>query len=70
MHSYFKSKFEDVDIDKAMADAINEIESCNSSEVSVICSGNSAIEEIEAIKQFAESNGFNIGFYANDLPGA
>lgn len=63
----FKSKFEDVDIDKAMADAINEIESCNSSEVSVICSGNSAIEEIEAIKQFAESNGFNIGFYANDL---
>lgn len=63
----FKSKFEDIDIDKAMAEAINEIKSCSSSEVSVICSGNSTVEEIEAIKQFAESNGFNIGFYANDL---
>lgn len=63
----FKSKFEDVDIEKAVADTINEIKSYISSEVSVICSGNSTVEEIEAIKQFAESKGFDIGFYANDL---
>ena len=62
-----ESKFEDIDSDNAIADASNEIKSCNASEVSVICSGNDTVEEIGAIKEFAESNGFNIGFYANDL---
>ena len=62
-----KSKFEDVDLDKAIADASNEIKSTNASDVSVICSGNDNVEEIEAIKEFAESNGFKVGFYADDL---
>ncbi|WP_405270555.1 molybdopterin-dependent oxidoreductase [Methanobrevibacter sp.] len=63
----FKDKFENVDLEKAIADASSEIKSNNASDVSVICSGNDSLEEIEAIKDFAESNGFNIGFYANDL---
>ena len=63
----FKNKFENVDLEKAIADASSEIKSSNASDVSVICSGNDSLEEIEAIKDFAESNGFNIGFYANDL---
>ena len=33
----FKSKFEDIDIDKAMAEAINEIKSCSSSEYRFLC---------------------------------
>ena len=62
----YNSKF-DIDFDKAIADASNEIKSSNASDVSVICSGNDNVEEIQAIKDFAESNGFNIGFYADDL---
>lgn len=62
-----KNKFEDVDLNKAIADVSNEIRSTDASDVSVICSGNDNVEEIEAIKEFAESNGFNIGFYADDL---
>ena len=61
------SKFDNIDFDKAIADASNEIKSCSTSEISVICSGNDNVEEIEAIRDFAESNGFNIGFYADDL---
>lgn len=63
----FKSKFEDINFDKVISDAINEINSYDSSEVSVICSGNSTLEEIGSVKQFADSKGFTIGFYANDL---
>ena len=62
-----ESKFEDIDSEKAIADASKEIKSCDSSEVSVICSGYDTIEEVEAIKNFAKSNGFNIGFYSDDL---
>ena len=63
----FKNKFESEDVAKAIADASNEIKSANASDVTVICSGNDSVEEIEAIKDFAESNGFDIGFYANNL---
>ena len=63
----YKNRFENVDVDKSIADASNEIKSYNASEVSIICSGNNTIEEIEVIKDFAESNGFNIGFYADGL---
>ena len=63
----FKNKFEDIDLDKAIADASSEIKSANASDVSVICSGNVCVEDVEAIKDFAESNGFNLGFYADDL---
>ena len=63
----YKNRFENVDVDKSIADASNEIKSYNASEVSIICSGNNTIEEIEVIKDFAESNGFSIGFYADGL---
>jgi formate dehydrogenase major subunit len=63
----YNNKFDTADMDNAIADASKEIKSANASEVSVICSGNNSLEEIEAIKDFAESNGFNIGFYADDL---
>ena len=63
----YKNRFENVDVDKSIADASNEIKSYDASEVSIICSGNNTIEEIEVIKDFAESNGFSIGFYADGL---
>ncbi|AMD16858.1 hypothetical protein TL18_01670 [Methanobrevibacter sp. YE315] len=63
----YKNKFEAVDLNKAIADASNEIKSNNASDISVICSGNVCVEEVEAIKDFAEFNGFNLGFYADGL---
>ena len=60
-------KFESVDVNNAIADASKEIKSADASEVTVICSGNNSVEDIEAIKAFAESKGFNIGFYADGL---
>lgn len=63
----YKNKFETVDVNNAIADALKEIKSADASDVSVICSGNVCVEDAEAIKDFAESNGFNIGFYADDL---
>ena len=46
---------------------VNAGKNCFNGRTSVICSGNDTIDEIEAIKDFAESKGFNIGFYADDL---
>ena len=63
----YNNKFESLDLNNAIADALKEIQSVDASDVTVICSGNNSIEEIEAIKNFAESNGFNIGFYADNL---
>ncbi len=70
----YKNKFQSAivsnseeDLDKAIADVSKEIKSADSSKVTVICSGNECIEEIEAIKNFAESNGFNLALYADDL---
>ena len=63
----YNNKFESLDLNNAIADALKDIKSSDASDVTVICSGNNSIEEIGAIKEFAESNGFNIGFYADDL---
>ena len=61
------NKFEDVDLNNAIADASKEIKSADASDVTVVCSGNNSLDEIEAIKTFAEDNGFNLGFYADGL---
>ena len=61
----YKNKFGDVDVDGLIADVSKELNSA--SDVTVICSGNSGVSEIEAIKEFAESKGYNIGFYADNL---
>ena len=61
----YKNKFEDVDVDSLIDDVSKELNSA--SDVTVICSGNSSVDEIEAIKGFAESKGYNIGFYADNL---
>ena len=63
----YENKFETVDLNNAIADAAKEIKSVKASDVTVICSGNNSLEELEVIKDFAESNGFKIGFYADDL---
>jgi formate dehydrogenase major subunit len=57
----------EVDIEKAIEDVSKELGSVDASQVTVICSGNNNIEEIEAIKNFAESKNYNIAFYADDL---
>ncbi|WP_458456991.1 molybdopterin-dependent oxidoreductase [Methanobrevibacter sp.] len=61
----YKNKFDVVDVDSLISDVSKELNSA--SDVTVICSGNSSIDEIEAIKEFAESKGYNIGFYADNL---
>ena len=63
----YLNKFENADGDALIGDIKKELQSADSSNVTVICSGNNTIEEIEAIKEFAQSNGYNIGFYADDL---
>ncbi len=57
----------EVDIEKAIIDASKELDSADASDVTVICSGNNTMEEIEAIKNFAESKNYNIAFYADNL---
>ena len=61
----YKNKFGDVDADALIADVSKELSSA--SDVTVICSGNSGVGEIEAIKEFAESKGYNIGFYLSTI---
>lgn len=57
----------ETDVEKAIEEVIKELNSANSSDVTVICSGNNSIEEINAIKEFSESKDYNIAFYADNL---
>ncbi|WP_405294921.1 molybdopterin-dependent oxidoreductase [Methanobrevibacter sp.] len=57
----------ETDIDKAIGEVLKELSSADASTVTVICSGNNTVEETEAIKNFAESKNYNIGFFADNL---
>ena len=57
----------DADFEKAIEEVISILKSNGSEKISVICSGNNSIEEVNAIKDFAESNNYNIGFYADNF---
>ena len=57
----------ETDIEKAIEEVSKELGSADSSNVTIICSGNNDMEEIEAIKEFGESKNFNIAFYADNL---
>lgn len=57
----------DADIEKAIDEVKKELSSADNSQVTVIASGNNSTDEIEAIKDFAESKNYNIGFYADNL---
>ena len=57
----------ETDIEKAIEDVSKELSSADSSDVTIICSGNNDMEEIEAIKEFGESKNFNVAFYADNL---
>ena len=57
----------ETDVEKAIEDVSKELGSAASSAVTIICSGNSDMEEIEAIKEFGESKNFNVAFYADNL---
>ena len=63
----YNNKFEHADVASLIDDVSKELKSVNSSDVTVICSGNSTIEEIEAIKEFAESCNYDIAFFADNL---
>ena len=62
----FVSKSE-VDVEKAIEEVSKELNSADSSDVTLICSGSNDIEEIKAIKEFGESKNYNIAFYADNL---
>ncbi|WP_305553301.1 molybdopterin-dependent oxidoreductase [Methanobrevibacter sp. V74] len=71
---YYLNKFKkaivsnhETDIDTAISDVSKELNSIDSSSVTILCLGNNSVEEIEAIKNFAESKNYNIAFYADDL---
>ena len=57
----------EADTDKAIGEVIKELSSADAPAVTVICSGNNTVEETEAIRNFAESKNYNIGFYADNL---
>ncbi|MBQ9025249.1 MAG: molybdopterin-dependent oxidoreductase [Methanobrevibacter sp.] len=57
----------DVDFEKAIDEVSNILKSNEPEKISVICSGNNSIEEVNKIKEFADSNGYNIGFYADNF---
>ena len=57
----------ETDIEKAIEEVSKELGSADSSNVTIICSGNNDMEEIEAIKEFGESKNFNLAFYADNL---
>ena len=57
----------EADMNKVIDEVLKELSSADTSTVTVICSGNNSVEEIEAIKNFAESKKYNIGFYADNL---
>ena len=70
----YQNKFEkaivsksEVDIEKAVEEVSKELNSADNSTVTIICSGNDNIEEIQAIKEFGESKNYNIAFYADNL---
>lgn len=63
----YLNKFEEIDVDGAVSDALKELKSFDASDVTVFCSGNNDIDEIKAIKEFAESKNYNLAFYADDL---
>ncbi|WP_405274359.1 hypothetical protein [Methanobrevibacter sp.] len=50
----YLNKFENVDVEALIGDVKKELQSADASNVTVICSGNNTIEEIEAIKNFAD----------------
>ncbi|SEL28239.1 formate dehydrogenase major subunit, partial [Methanobrevibacter gottschalkii] len=56
----YLNKFEDINVDDVVADVLKELKSADASSVTVVCSGNNDVEEIKAIKEFAESNNFNL----------
>ena len=57
----------ETDIEKAIEEVSKELGSADSSNVTIICSGNNDMGEIEAIKEFGESKNFNLAFYADNL---
>ena len=57
------------DVEKALEDVLKELNGADTGEVTVICSGNNSVEEINVIKEFGESKNYNIAFYADDLRG-
>lgn len=57
----------DVELDKAIDEICNSLKSKDSDKITVFCSGNNSIEDIEAIKSFAEANNYNIALYTDNI---
>lgn len=55
------------DLDKALGEINNKLKSADSKKVTILMSGSNSLEEVAAIKSFAEKSNFNIAFYADDL---
>lgn len=63
----YKNRLETSDIEKIIDEVVNELKSGKADKITVVCSGNNSVEEAEMIKAFAESNNFNIAFYADNF---
>ena len=50
----YLNKFTDINVDNAIVDALKELKSADASNVTVICSGNNDVDEVKAIKEFAD----------------
>ena len=57
----------ETDVENAISEVLKELKNVDDSNVTIICSGNNSVEEINAIKEFGESKNYNLAFYADDL---
>ena len=63
----YLNKFGDVDVSKLISEVSKELDGVEASDVTLLCSGNNSLEEIEAIAKFGESKNYNVAFYADNL---
>jgi formate dehydrogenase major subunit len=57
----------EADCDKAIESVVQGLKSKDSDKITVICSGNNTNDEIEAIKNFAEAQNYNLIVYADNM---
>lgn len=56
-----------VEVNKSINEVSNRLKSMSNDKVTVICSGNNSNEEIEAIKEFAKANNYNLALYTDNF---
>nr|WP_294998285.1 hypothetical protein [uncultured Methanobrevibacter sp.] len=59
----------ETDLDNAINSIVRELKSKNADKITIISSGNNTNEELESIKNFADSKNYNFAIYADNMKG-